>query len=160
MKTATQKAIQRPPAGRIFIVNGVSIWREALLNAINRAPDLEVCGLAFDELSAYEQVSRLRPHLILTEILRPQDLGFIRELHRRHPRLPILAFSFRDEEAYAPRALEAGACGYLMKDAGGDTLLAGIRKALKGRRVLSPVMAQRLRRRQGRSKTGIAGKDV
>lgn len=147
MKATAQKPIYRIPRQRILIVNGVTVWREALTNRINRSPGLSVCGEAFDEKTAYEKISLLRPHLVISEILRPQNLGFIRDLHRRHPRLAILALSMRDEEAYAPRALEAGARGYLMKGVDGDTLVAGIRKVLNGRRVLCPAMAARLRRK-------------
>jgi DNA-binding NarL/FixJ family response regulator len=149
MKTATEARVRRwtrhrsTRRRRVLVVNGVTVWREAITNRINRCPDLQICGAVQDERAAYEKVSRLRPSLVLTEILRPQDLGFIRELHRRRPRLPILVFSFRDEEAYAPRALEAGARGYLMKTVDGDTLVAGIRRALNGWVVLSPAMAAR-----------------
>ena len=145
MKTnAATRARRRPRRRRILIVNGVTAWREVIASRIKGCPDLKVCGEALGEEAAFERVSTLRPSLVLTEIMRPQDLGFIRELHHRHPRLPILAFSFRDEEAYAPLALEAGARGYLMKDVDGHTLVAGIRKALNGRVALSPIMAARL----------------
>ena len=129
---------------RILIVDGMTPVREAVANWINRCPDLRVCGEVLGEKAALEQNRRLRPSLVLTEITRPQDLRFIRELHRRHRRLPILAFSFRDEEGYAPLVLEAGARGYIMKGVHGTTLVAGIRNALKGRVVLSRVMAARL----------------
>ena len=137
---------RQPRQRRILIVNGASDWCETVARWINSCSDLKVCGEANDEKIAFERVRRLRPSLVVTEILRPQDLGFIRELHRRHPRLPILTFSFREEEAYAPLALEAGARGYLMKTVDGDTLVAGIRKALDGHLTLSPVMDARLRR--------------
>lgn len=146
MKAVAKTPVRRRDRKRVFIVNGVSIWREALTSTIRRSPGLEVCGEAFDERSAFEQVNRLQPDLVLSEILRPQDLGFIHELHRLHPRLPILAVSFRDEEAYAARALQAGASGFLMKGARGEVLVAGIRKVLKGGLALSPRMAVRLRR--------------
>ena len=128
----------------MLIVNGVTVWREAVTSRINRCPDLKVCGEVRGENIAIKRVTSLRPSLVLTEIMRLQDFGFIRELHHRHHRLPILAFSFRDEMAFAPLALEAGACGYLMKDVGGNTLVAGIRKALSGGVVLSPTMAAHL----------------
>jgi PleD family two-component response regulator len=145
MKAASNNPVRRGGRKRVLIVNGVSLWREALKSNINRSPDLEICGEAFDERSAFEQVSRLQPDLVLSEILRPQDLGFIHELHRLHPRLPILAFSFRDEEGYAARALEDGARGFLMKGVRGNVLVAGIRKVLKGELALSSRMAVRLR---------------
>jgi len=143
---------RRRPAGggggrrrrRVLIVNGVSLWREAVTSRINRCSDLKVCGEAMGEQAGFEKVRRLRPHLVLTEILRAHDLGFIRELVQRHPRLRVLVFSFRDEKVYARLALEAGARGYLPKGVHGETLVAGIRKVLKGGVALSPHMAARL----------------
>jgi DNA-binding NarL/FixJ family response regulator len=143
MKLTTTRAARRR---RILIINGVGIWRDAITRRINRSRGLKVCGEAIGEQAAYEKVSRLRPSLVLTEIFRAQDLGFIRELHQRHPRLAILVFSYRDEEAYAPMGLEAGARGYLSKGVSGGALVAGIRKALKGGVSLSPIMTARLRR--------------
>ncbi|HUA38873.1 MAG TPA: response regulator transcription factor [Candidatus Sulfopaludibacter sp.] len=130
---------------RVLLVNGLTHWRYAIRNRINRTRDLKVCGEANGEQAGLSEIERLHPDVVLTEIMRPQDLAFIRELHRRYRHLPILAFSFRDEEAYAPRVLEAGARGYLMKSVDGDTLVAGIRMVLAGRVVLSRVMLVRLR---------------
>jgi DNA-binding NarL/FixJ family response regulator len=139
--------------GRVFLVDPHALMRSAAAGWINRCSGLEVCGMAGGMAQAFKAVKRLRPDVVVSEIMRPQDLGFIQELHRRHRRLPILVFSIRDEEAYAARALEAGARGYLMKDVDGDTLVANIRKALRGRLVLSPVMRRRLRRSR---RTGTA----
>jgi DNA-binding NarL/FixJ family response regulator len=86
----------------------------------------------------------LKPDIVVTEILVQQDLEFIRTLHRRHPRLPILVFSFRDENWYAPRVLEAGADGYLFKSVSVDRLVDGIRGVLEGRVVLGPNMRYQL----------------
>ena len=101
MKSTAQKSVVPRPLQRrrIFIVNGAPIWHEALTHLISRASDLKVCGEAFDEKSALEQVKHVQPDLVLSEILRPEDLRFIHELHRQHPRLPIQAFSFRDRNS-------------------------------------------------------------
>jgi DNA-binding NarL/FixJ family response regulator len=144
-KTPARRDRGRAPR-RVLIVNGTKAWCEAISSRINRHPDLLVCGEALGEEAAFEMVRHLRPSLVLTEILRVHDLGFIREVHRRHHRLPLLVLSFRDEEAYAPLALQAGARGYLMENVAGTTLVNGIRKALNGRMVLSPVMRRRLGR--------------
>ena len=133
---------------RVLIVNGLAVWREALTHQINRSRDLMVCGVASGETAAFQMVRRLRPGLVLTEILHPPNLSFIRKLHRRHPRLKILTFSCQEETAYARRALAAGAKGYLMKDAGGDRLVAAIREVLRGKVVLSPAMDRQLRRQE------------
>jgi len=126
---------------RIFVINGIRPWRAAITLVINKAPGLKVCGTAADEDTALKRIARLRPCLVLTEILNPQGLGLIHELHRRHTHLPVLVLSFRSEEIYALPALAAGACGYLMKGMPGAQVVAGIRRALAGEQVLSPALS-------------------
>jgi DNA-binding NarL/FixJ family response regulator len=118
---------------RIVLVDRHTLMRRAAASWINRCPGLEVCGRAGGMAKAFRSINQLRPDVVVSEIMRPQDLGFIQELHRRHPSLPILVFSIRDEAEYAARAREAGACGYVMKDAGGDELVRSIRAVLRGR---------------------------
>jgi len=129
---------------RIFIVDGHPLMRIAVTDWINRTDDLELCGEADSAEHALKALAKVKPSLVLTEIMQPHDLSFIQSLHRRHHRLPILVFSFRDETWYAPRALAAGACGYLMKNVGGAQLLAGIHDALSGHFVFSPEIKGRL----------------
>ncbi len=117
----------------VFLVDRHALMRRAAASWINRCPVLEVCGMARRMAEAFRSVNRLRPDVVVSEIMRPQDLGFIRDLHRRHPHLPILVFSMRDEAVFGARAKKAGACGYVMKDAGGDQLVRSIRAVLRGR---------------------------
>jgi len=132
---------------RIFLVDGHPLMRIAVTDWIKRTDDLELCGEADSAEYALKAVAQVKPSLVLTEIMEPHDLSFIQSLHRRHHQLPILVFSFRDEAWYAPRALAAGACGYLMKDVGGARLLAGIHDALNGRLVCSPEIRTSLGRK-------------
>jgi DNA-binding NarL/FixJ family response regulator len=121
----------RPRNRRIFVVERNLLMRTAIASWVNRFPDLRVCGEAATQHGAEKAIDQLHPDLVVTEILRKQDVGFIRSLHRRHPRLPILVFSIQDEARYATRALAAGACGYLVKGVDGPGLVNGIRAALK-----------------------------
>jgi DNA-binding NarL/FixJ family response regulator len=57
MKVVAKSPAQRGVRKRILVVNGVSLWREALTSTINKSPDLEVCGEAFDEKSAYQMTA-------------------------------------------------------------------------------------------------------
>ena len=120
------------------------IVRLALSEWINQTPDLILCGIAPNEAKALTAATQLKPDVVVTEILDQQDFESIRSLHQRFPQLPILVFSFRDEGWYAPRALEAGADGYLMKGVSVEVLLNGIRETLEGRVVLSSEMRARL----------------
>jgi two-component system, NarL family, invasion response regulator UvrY len=144
-KSAAAKSVRARQCKRILLVDRQALMRRAVANWVNRFPDLLVCGETANTASALHAVRELNPDLVVTEILRQRDFGFIRELHRRHPRLPILVFSFRDEGWYALDALEAGANGYLMKGVEGTRLVAGIRNVLKGHVVLSRELAARLR---------------
>jgi len=144
---------------RVLLVDQFPIVRLALSEWINRTPDLILCGTADDEARGLTAVTQLKPDVVVTEILGQQDLGLIRSLHQRYPELPILVFSFRDEGWYAPRALEAGADGYLMKGVSIESLVNGIRETLEGRLVLSPEMraqllAKCLRRRRNLKRLG------
>jgi DNA-binding NarL/FixJ family response regulator len=129
---------------RVFLADQFPIVRLAVAEWLNRTPDLVVCGAADNATTALNSIRRLKPDIVVTEIFGQQDCRFIQTLHRRHPHLPILVFSFRDEAWYAPRALEAGADGYLMKGASVDGLVNGIRRTLEGRMVLSPNMRYKL----------------
>jgi len=139
MKTETRTQ-SVPARRRVFLVDQFPISRLAVCEWLKHTPDLSLCGEADHEQAAFKALRQARPDIVVTEVLRQQDLGFIRDLHTRYPSLPILVFSFRDEEWYAPRALEAGADGFLMKGVSPSRLVAGIRATLEGRVVLSPEM--------------------
>jgi two-component system invasion response regulator UvrY len=118
----------------VFLVDRHTLMRSAAADWINRCAALTVCGMAAGMAAAFRSIKRSRPDMIVSEIMRPHDLGFIRELHRRHPRLPILVFTLQDAAVFAARARDAGASGFLMKDAGGDQLVRSIRTVLRGKR--------------------------
>lgn len=118
---------------RVFLLDHFAISRLAISAWLKETSDLTVCGEADNAASALADISKLKPDIVLAEIIRQQDLGFIRSLRSRHPDLPILVFSFRDEEWYAPLVLKAGAQGFLAKAASSRELLDKIRSVLASR---------------------------
>lgn len=121
---------------RVFLVERHALLRRTVAEWINRCDGLTVCGTAGSQAAALKALQLLRPDIVVSEIMRPHDLGFIRELHRRHPRLPILVFSLEEPALYAPRASAAGASGYVSKAAGGAELARNIRALLRRARLL------------------------
>jgi DNA-binding NarL/FixJ family response regulator len=118
---------------RVLLVDWHALMRRAAAGWINRSSRLTVCGIAGGRAEALKAVERLHPDIVVSEILQPPDLGFIRELHQRHPRLPILVFTIQEEALYRERAAQAGASGYLMKEAGGEKLVQHVSAVLHGR---------------------------
>ncbi len=143
-----RKAASRsgPARKHILLVDDHPMTRAGLAQLINKQPDLEVCCEARDPAQALSKVSQARPDLILTDLTMPGRSGteFIKDVLALHPGLPILVVSMHDELLYAEHALRAGARGYIMKEAGGERILAGIRRLLEGEVYVSERMSSRL----------------
>lgn len=120
--------------------------RAGLAQLINKQTDLEVCCEARDPTQALSKLAEMRPDLILTDLTMPGRSGteFIKDVLALYPGLPILVVSMHDELLYAEHALRAGARGYIMKEAGGEKILAAIRSVLNGRVYVSEGMSSRL----------------
>jgi len=138
----TSKQLQ-PKRKRILVVDDHPLMREGVAQWVQKAPDLEVCGEAESASQALSLVQKLKPDLVLTDISLTgrNGLELIKDLGALQPNLPVLVLSMHDESLYAGRALRAGARGYIMKRAGGDRVLQGIREVFQGRIALSPEMA-------------------
>ncbi len=151
MKARTKSAAPPPPPPaparrRVLLVDDHPFMRAGLGQLIERQPDLEVGGEAGNPVEAFQQLARVKPDLVLTDLTMPgrSGLEFIKDLRAAHADLAILVISMHDEAVYAERVIRAGARGYIMKEAGGENLLAAIRQVLRGEIYVSPRMASRL----------------
>jgi DNA-binding NarL/FixJ family response regulator len=147
------KATSRTPADtagaakkKVLLVDDHPFMRAGLAQLIDRQTDLEVCGEAGNPIEAIREMARVFPDLVLTDVTMPgrSGLEFIKDLCAQHPSLLILVVSMHDEAIYAERSIRAGARGYIMKEAGGDNLLAAIRQVLRGEVYVSSRMATRI----------------
>ena len=131
---------------KVLVVDDHPFMRAGLAQLIERQADMVVCGEAGNPAEAIRELARALPDLVLTDITMPgrSGLEFIKDLRAQHPALSILVVSMHDEAIYAERALRSGARGYIMKEAGGDNLLAAIRQVLRGEVYVSPRMSARL----------------
>lgn len=154
MPTATKSAARLPgkdaPAGearkRVFILDDHPIFRAGLVQQINRAPGLEVCGEAGTAGDALRSLEKLKPDILLADLNLPDKSGIelIKDLQTLMPGLPALVLSMHDESFYAERVLRAGGRGYVAKQAGFDILLEAIQRVLSGRVYVSEHITDRI----------------
>ena len=130
----------------ILLVDDHSFMRAGLAQLIDRQPDMQVCGEAGDPAEAIQQLAKTKPDLVLTDLTMPgrSGLEFIKDLRAANETTPVLVISMHDEAVYAERALRAGARGYIMKGAGGESLLIALRQVLRGEVYVSPQMSARI----------------
>jgi DNA-binding NarL/FixJ family response regulator len=128
---------------RVLIIEDHPIVRERLAELVGNEVDLELCGEADDARQGIDLIAATHPQLVITGLSLPHShgLGFIKDLHARFPRLPVLIFSMYDELLYAERAIRAGARGFVHKRAATGELLRAIRQVLDGQVYLSDKVA-------------------
>jgi len=139
---------------KVLIVDDHEVVRRGLRGFLELQDDLEVVGEAEDGAIAVERADSLAPDVILMDLLMPNldGLGAIAAIHDAHPEIDIVAVTSFIEEEKVTAALEAGAAGYLLKDATADGVADAIRAAHAGEVHLDPqvakVLAQRMRARR------------
>lgn len=131
---------------RIFIVDDHPLVCEAITDLVRQQPDLTVCGAAPDYRSAMKGLAAARPDVVIVDISLKDKSGIdlIKDLQAQHPRIQSLVFSMHEEALYAPRALQAGAKGYIMKSEAPEKIIEGLRQVLAGKIALSESMRDRL----------------
>ncbi len=131
---------------RVLIVDDHPLVRQGIASFIEAQDDLEVAGEATNGREAGEQVTKLKPDVVLMDLVMPEldGIAATREIKSRDPDVKILALtSLVNDEQVLP-ALQAGASGYLLKDIAAEQLMDAIRAAQRGETPLAPVVATKL----------------
>jgi DNA-binding NarL/FixJ family response regulator len=130
----------------LLIVDDHPVVRDGLRGMFDSAPGFEVVGEAADGREAITLAADLRPDVVLMDLRMPGVGGVeaITELAARGVPSKILVLTTYDTDSDTIPAIEAGATGYLLKDAPRDELFTAVRAAAEGRAVLSPAIASRL----------------
>lgn len=135
---------------RILLVDDHPLVRDGLRARLSLAEGLETVGEAGNAAEALVRLAETRPDLVLMDVGMKDVNGIelTRRLLERAPSLRVLMLSMYDNPEYVQRALQAGACGYVLKDAPAGEILAAIDAVAAGGTFLSPGVSRRLFRNQ------------
>lgn len=150
---------------RVLLVDDHAMVRRGMRDFLALHDDLEIVGEAADGAAAIEVAAVLRPDVVVMDLLMPGVDGIeaTARIKAAQPDVEIVAITSFIEEARVVAALEAGASGFLLKDAEADELAAAIRSAASGEVHLDPavagIVARRMRSRAGGA-AGTGGPDA
>ena len=134
---------------RVLLVDDHAIVRLGLMTLINDRPDMEVVGEAGNAPEAVRAVERLQPDVVLMDIRMPGEGGIeaARQITTQFPLTKVVMLtSFVDDELVM-RAIQAGAVGYVLKQADNEELLRAVVNAVQGGAAMDPDTTMRLLKR-------------
>ena len=129
---------------RVLLADDHALVRAGLTKLLEGAPDLTVVGTAADGREAIELVATAQPEVVLMDLSMPDIDGIeaTRRIVAAHPDVQVVVLtSFSDRDRILA-ALDAGAVGYLLKDAEPEELLRGVRAAARGESPVDPRAAR------------------
>jgi len=131
---------------RVGLVDDQAMVRVGLKMILESEPDIEVCGEAADGSEALAMARESLPDIVLMDIRMPgvDGLTATRELVAQCPNVSVVILTTFDEDEYIYEALRAGASGFLLKSADGDTLVNAVRVVAAGEALLAPEVTRRV----------------
>jgi DNA-binding NarL/FixJ family response regulator len=144
---------QPEPPIRVFLVDDHAVVRRGMRAFFDMLDDIEVQGEAADGQAALDQLDTMAargelPDVVLMDLLMPRldGIGATKAIKQRYPDVEVVALTSFSEAERVHVALEAGAAGYLLKDAEADQVGAAVRAANRGQVHLDPAVARKLTR--------------
>jgi len=130
----------------IVLADDHTILREGLRALLTADSNFEVVGEARDGREAVRCVEKLGPDLLLMDLSMPRMSGMdaIREIKKRYPDTKIIALTVHKTEEYLLNTLQAGADGFVLKDATHDELIMAIKNVMGGKSYLSPGVSEKI----------------
>lgn len=129
---------------RILLVDDHMVVRSGLSAVLGVCNDLELLGEAGDGEQAVRFCEKIKPDVILMDLLMPKMDGVAatKTIKEKWPDIKVIVLTSFKEKEYVEGALKAGAAGYLLKNVSADELAAAVRRAMAGQPSLSPEAAQ------------------
>jgi two-component system invasion response regulator UvrY len=131
---------------KILIADDHAVVREGLKQILSENPNINVTAEASTGHEVLQQIEKNNFDLVVLDISMPGrgGLDILKEIRNKRPKLPVLILSMYPEEQYAVRVLKAGASGYMTKDSAPNELINAIKQISKGKKYVSPSLAERL----------------
>ncbi len=131
---------------KVLLVDDHAILREGVHALLAREPDITVVGEAGDGQEALEKVPRLRPDVVIMDIVMPRMNGLeaTRLIREKYPHVRVLILSMYDDHEYVVQIIQAGASGYVLKRVVTEDLVRAIHAVHAGESFLYPPIAAKL----------------
>jgi DNA-binding NarL/FixJ family response regulator len=139
---------------RLVLADDHHLLRRGFRSLLSSEPGLEVVGEVSNGLEAIELCRRLAPDLVLMDVRMPEMDGITatRRIKSEQPGVSVLMVTMHENPDYLLEALDAGAAGYVLKDAPADRLINAVRRTLDGESPLNQELATRLLRQLAEEK--------
>jgi len=148
---------------RVFVTDDHPVVRAGLVALLAAQEGIDIVGQASTGEEAMTLVAHLDPDVVLMDLQLGAGMDGVettRRLRADKAERRVLILTTYDTDADIVRAIEAGAAGYLLKDADPATLVAGVVDAAAGRTVLAPVVASRLDARLSRPRQELTSREL
>ena len=130
----------------MIIVDDHTVVRDGLMTMLGREKDFAVMGEARNGLEAVEKVREVHPDVVLMDLRMPELDGVeaMRRIRTEDPEVKFIVLTTYDSDEYIFDAIEAGAKGYLLKDASREELFRAVRAVHRGESLVEPGVAAKL----------------
>jgi two-component system response regulator NreC len=133
-------SLEETVAISIIVADDHPVVRRGMQNLLESEPDFSIVGVAADGLEAIRLTERLKPNVLILDLMMPglSGLEALRIVREQSPRTRIVILSMYSSTAFVAQALQNGAIGYVLKRCTEENLVLAVREAAAGRRFLSP----------------------
>ncbi len=131
---------------KILIVDDHAVVRDGLVTMLGRQSDFVVTGQAVNGLEAVEKARQLKPDVILMDLRMPEldGVGAMNQIREQDQDVKFIVLTTYDTDEYIFDAIDAGAKGYLLKDASREDLFESVRAVHRGESLIEPGVAAKV----------------